>query len=146
MFVFGLLATNQSDFNRNLPHYTGGVHAARIAASGHAILPGYTDNFLSDVFSRTVFPFMLGIVFLQFIGFQYSAYIAGEVRGNVKRGVSVALLGALLIGVIANSLYVDLFTNHIGFNMATSWGYNYWGGVTNIALPLGSLHRCRSWR
>ena len=102
-----------------------------------AILPGYTDNFLSDVFSRTVFPFMLGIVFLQFIGFQYSAYIAGEVRGNVKRGVSVALLGALLIGVIANSLYVDLFTNHIGFNMATSWGYNYWGGVTNIALPLG---------
>ena len=95
MFVFGLLATSQSDFNRNLPQYTGGVHAAKIAASGSAILPGYTDNFLSDIFSRTVFPFMLGIVFLQFIGFQYSAYIAGEVRGNVKRGVSVALLGAL---------------------------------------------------
>ena len=118
------------------------VHAAasmrvKIAASGSAILPGYTHNFLGDIFSRTVFPFMLGIVFLQFIGFQYSAYIAGEVRGNVKRGVSVALLGALLIGVIANSLYVDLFANHIGFNMTTSWGYNYWGGVTNIALPLG---------
>jgi APA family basic amino acid/polyamine antiporter len=137
MFVFGLLATSQSDFQHNLPKYTGGVSAAHIGASGSAILPGHTHHFLSDLFSRTVFPFMLGIVFLQFIGFQYSAYISGEVRGNVKRGVSVALLGALLIGVIANSVYVDLFSNHIGFNTATSWGYTYWGGETNIALPLG---------
>ena len=138
MFIFGLLATNQSDFNRNLPQYTGGVHAVKIAASGSAILPGYTHNFLGDIFSRTVFPFMLGIVFLQFIGFQYSAYIAGEVRGNVKRGVSVALLGALLIGVIANSLYVDLVREpHRVQHDDVSWGYNYWGGVTNIALPLG---------
>jgi basic amino acid/polyamine antiporter, APA family len=137
MFVFGLLATNKADFQHNLPHYTHGVSSARIAASGHAILPGYTHNFLGDLFSTTVFPFMLGIVFLQFIGFQYSAYIAGEVRGNVKRGVMMALLGALAIGVVANSVYVDAFSNHIGFNATTSWGYNYWGGVTNVALPLG---------
>lgn len=137
MFVFGLLATNKADFQHNLPHYTQGVSSARIAASGHAILPGYTHNFLGDLFSTTVFPFMLGIVFLQFIGFQYSAYISGEVRGNVKRGVMMALLGALAIGVVANSVYVDTFSNHLGFNAATSWGYNYWGGVTNIALPLG---------
>jgi APA family basic amino acid/polyamine antiporter len=137
MFVFGLLATSRSDFQNNLPHYTHGVAATKIAASGNAILPGHTHHFLSDLFSTTVFPFMLGIVFLQFIGFQYSAYIAGEVRGNVKRGVMMALLGALAIGVLANSVYVDAFSNHIGFNATTSWGYNYWGGVTNIALPLG---------
>ena len=137
MFILGLLAVNQSDFQHNLPKYTGGLSAAKIGASGSAILPGHTHNFLSDIFSRDVFPFMLGIVFLQFIGFQYSAYIAGEVRGNVKRGVSTALLGALLIGVIANSFYVDLFSNHVGFNTVTSWGYTYWGGETGIALPLG---------
>jgi basic amino acid/polyamine antiporter, APA family len=137
MFVFGLLATHPSDFQHNLPKYTNGVTADQIAKSGSAILPGHTNDFLGDLFSRTVFPFMLGIVFLQFIGFQYSAYISGEVRGNVKRGVSIALLGALLVGVIANSVYVDLFSNHIGFNTTTAWGYNYWGGVTNIALPLG---------
>jgi len=137
MFVFGLLATSRTDFQNNLPHYTHGVAATKIAASGNAILPGHTHHFLSDLFSTTVFPFMLGIVFLQFIGFQYSAYIAGEVRGNVKRGVMMALLGALAIGVLANSVYVDAFSNHIGFNATTSWGYNYWGGVTGIALPLG---------
>jgi basic amino acid/polyamine antiporter, APA family len=137
MFIFGLLATSQSDFQHNLPKYSGGLSAAKIGASGNTILPGHTHHFLSDVFSRDVFPFMLGIVFLQFIGFQYSAYISGEVRGNVKRGVSIALLGALLIGVVANSVYVDLFSNHIGFNTVTSWGYTYWGGETHIALPLG---------
>jgi basic amino acid/polyamine antiporter, APA family len=137
MFVFGLLATSRTDFQNHLPQYTHGVAATKIAASGNAILPGHTHHFLSDLFSTTVFPFMLGIVFLQFIGFQYSAYIAGEVRGNVKRGVMMALLGALAIGVLANSVYVDAFSNHIGFNATTSWGYNYWGGVTNIALPLG---------
>src|SRR5690242_2639501 len=137
MFILGLVAVNQSDFQHNLPKYTGGLSAAKIGASGSAILPGHTHHFLSDVFSRDVFPFMLGIVFLQFIGFQYSAYIAGEVRGNVKRGVSTALLGALLIGVIANSVYVDVFSNHVGFNTVTSWGYTYWGGETGISLPLG---------
>jgi amino acid transporter len=137
MFVLGLLATSSSDFQHNLPQYANGVTADQIAKSGSAILPGHTNNFLSDLVSTTVFPFMLGIVFLQFIGFQYSAYISGEVRGNVKRGVSIALLGALLVGVVANSFYVDLFSNHIGFNTTTAWGYNYWGGVTNIALPLG---------
>ena len=88
MFVFGLLATSQSDFQHNLPHYTQRRRARpRSPRPAARSCPAHTHHFLSDLFSRTVFPFMLGIVFLQFIGFQYSAYIAGEVRGNVKRGV-----------------------------------------------------------
>jgi amino acid transporter len=138
MFVFGLLATSGSDFQHNLPHYTGGVTGHDIAkpAADGGYLPGTTDNFLSDIFSRTVFPFMLGIVFLNFIGFQYSAYISGEVRGNVKRGVMIALLGALAIGVFANSIYVDLLTRHFGFDTNIGWGLTYWGG-TDLALPMG---------
>ena len=138
MFVFGLLATSGSDFQHNLPQYTGGVTGHQIgkAAADLGYLPGTTHSFLSDVFSRTVFPFMLGIVFLNFIGFQYSAYISGEVRGNVKRGVMIALLGALAIGVFANSIFVDLLTRHFGFDTNIGWGLTYWGG-TDLALPMG---------
>ena len=138
MFIFGLLATSGSDFQHNLPHYTGGVTGHDIAkpAADGGYLPGTTDSFLSDIFSRTVFPFMLGIVFLNFIGFQYSAYISGEVRGNVKRGVMIALLGALAIGVFANSIFVDLLTRHFGFDTNIGWGLTYWGG-TDLALPMG---------
>jgi basic amino acid/polyamine antiporter, APA family len=139
MFIFGLLTTSRSDFERHLPKYTNGVTAQQIAASGKAdFLAGTSHHFLSDLFSTTVFPFMLSILLFQFIGFQYSAYIAGEVRGNVRRGVMVALLGALLIGVLANSLYVDAISNHFGFGTNVSWGASYWGFNGNLtALPLG---------
>src|SRR6478752_6506973 len=139
MFVFGLLATSRADFNHNLPQYTGGVTAAKIAASGHpTFLPGESQDILGDLFSHTIFPIMLSILLFQYIGFQYSAYIAGEVRGNVRRGVLVALLGALLIGVIANSVYVDTISKHLGFDMNVSWGASYWGFNANLpVLPMG---------
>ena len=139
MFIFGLAATSRSAFEHNLPQYTGGVTAAKIAASGKAdFLAGTSHHFLSDLFSTTVFPFMLSILLFQFIGFQYSAYIAGEVRGNVRRGVTIALLGALAIGVLANSLYVDAISNHLGFGTNVSWGASYWGFNSHLsALPMG---------
>ncbi|MEO9175085.1 MAG: APC family permease [Gaiellales bacterium] len=139
MFIFGLLAASRGDFERNLPKYTGGVTAQQIAASGKAdFIAGNSHHFLSDLTSTTVFPFMLSILLFQFIGFQYSAYIAGEVRGNVRRGVMISLLGALLVGVLANSLYVDAISDHFGFATNVSWGANYWGFNTNLkALPLG---------
>ena len=93
---------------------------------------------LSDIFSTTVFPLMLSVLLFQFIGFQYSAYIAGEVRGNVRRGVLIALVGALFIGVLANSVYVDAISSHFGFNTQVSWGASYWGFNENLSvLPLG---------
>ncbi len=139
MFIFGLAATSRSAFEHNLPQYTGGVTAAKIAASGKAdFLVGTSHHFLSDLFSTTVFPFVLSILLFQFIGFQYSAYIAGEVRGNVRRGVMIALLGALTIGVLANSLYVDAISNHLGFGTNVSWGASYWGFNSHLsALPMG---------
>ena len=62
MFVFGLLATQPPQTStRNLPQYTGGVTAAKIAASRQGRVPArrHSHNFLGDLFSTTVFPFML---------------------------------------------------------------------------------------
>jgi APA family basic amino acid/polyamine antiporter len=137
MFIFGLLATNRTDFEHNLPHYANGITVAKINSVPGSLVAGNSSSFLSDLFSHTVFPFMLGIVFLQFIGYQYSAYISGEVRGNVKRGVMFALLGALGIGVLVNSLYVDAISNHLGFATNVNWGFIYWGGDPSATLPLG---------
>jgi basic amino acid/polyamine antiporter, APA family len=139
MFVFGLLFTHKGSFEANLPHYTGGVTAAQIAASGvKAGEVGPSGGFFSAIFSTSVFPFMLSILLFQYIGFQYSAYIAGEVRGNVRRGVLIALLGALAIGVFANSVYVDAISSHFGFNTNVAWGGSYWGFNTVLhSTPLG---------
>ena len=109
--------------------------AAKIAASGHAagVLGAPPQSFLSRIFSTGAFPIMLSVLLFQFIGFQYSAYIAGEVRGNVRRGVLIALLGALLIGVLANSVYVDAISSHFGFDTNVSWGAGYWGWPHSIS-------------
>jgi amino acid transporter len=140
MFVFGLLATHKGSFEANLPHFTGGVTAGQIAASGvkGGVLGGPSHSFLSNIFSTAVFPLFLSILLFQYIGFQYSAYIAGEVRGNVRRGVLIALLGALAIGVFANSVYVDAISTHFGYKTNVSWGLSYWGFPGALSpLPLG---------
>jgi APA family basic amino acid/polyamine antiporter len=140
MFIFGLLFTHKASFIANLPHYTHGVSSAKIAASGAAagVTGGPSQGFFSRIFSTGAFPLVLSVLLFQFIGFQYSAYIAGEVRGNVRRGVLVALLGALLIGVLANSVYVDVISTHFGFGTNVSWGAAYWGFPHSISpLPLG---------
>jgi amino acid transporter len=138
MFIFGLIATHKGSFDANLPHYTGGVTAGQIAASGTkaGLLGGPHHSFLSNIFSTSAFPLVLSVLLFQFIGFQYSAYIAGEVRGNVRRGVLIALLGALVIGVLANSVYVDVISTHFGFGTNVSWGGSYWG-FNSAPLPLG---------
>jgi amino acid transporter len=124
----------------NLPHYTGGVTASKIAASGHAagLIQSGGSSFISNIFSTSIFPLVLSVLLFQYIGFQYSAYIAGEVRGNVRRGVLIALIGALVIGVLANSVYVDAISTHFGFDTNVAWGGSYWGFNTHLAaLPLG---------
>ncbi len=140
MFIFGLAATHKGSFQHNLPHYTGGVTASQIANSGvkGGVLGGPGHSFLSNIFSTSVFPLFLSVLLFQYIGFQYSAYIAGEVRGNVRRGVLIALLGALFIGVFANSVYVDAISSHFGYNTNVSWGLSYWGFPGGLkTLPLG---------
>ena len=69
---------------------------------------------------------LISVVLFQFIGFQFSSYIAGEVKGNVKRTVMFAVIGALLFAVFMNSLYQDVLGNHFGFQLTNAWGFLYW--------------------
>jgi amino acid transporter len=69
---------------------------------------------------------LVSVVLFQFIGFQFSSYIAGEVKGNVRRTVMFAVIGALLFAVFMNSLYQDVLGNHFGFQLTNAWGYLYW--------------------
>ncbi len=133
MFVLGLLVITPEKFATNLPQYTGGVTIEQLETAA-------ADTFLTDQglnLDPAVFSFVAGIVFLNYIGFQYSAYISGEIRGNVTRGILVAVLGALAIGVFMNSAYTDWISNRLGVNGQIAWGAAYWGGFTEPPLPLG---------
>lgn len=77
---------------------------------------------------------LVSVILFQFIGFQFSSYIAGEVKGNVRRSVFFAIIGALIVAFFMNSFYMDVLGNHFGFQLSNAWGYLYWNG--NAATPL----------
>ncbi len=134
MFVLGLTAIDPATFAANLPNYTGGVTVDQLAAAADKaslLSHGGVD------FSPTVFMLMASVLLFQYIGFQYSAYIAGEVRGNVRRTVLIALLGALVIGVLMNSVYTDFIAGRLGIDGQVGWGGAFWGYISNPALPMG---------
>ena len=69
---------------------------------------------------------LASVILFQYIGFQFSSYIAGEVKGNVRRTVMFAVIGALVFAVFMNSVYMDVQGFHYGFSMVNAWGYLYW--------------------
>jgi amino acid transporter len=137
MAVFGLLFFDAATFATNLPKYANGVTVDQLsAAAGKA---GLTSGFAFSPSSLTSWPLMLmaGAMLFQFIGFQYSAYISGEVRGNVKRGILIAVLGALAMAVLMNSLYPDILARRLGLDGQTGWSAAFWGYISDPSLPMG---------
>jgi amino acid transporter len=132
MFVAGLAVITPEKFAANLPQYANGLTVQQLEAAAG-------DTFLTSGINLdpSTFAFVAAIVFLNYIGFQYSAYISGEIRGNVRRGILVAVLGALAIGVFMNSVYTDWISNRLGVNGQIAWGASYWGGFADPPLPLG---------
>jgi hypothetical protein len=76
----------------------------------------------------------VSVVLFQFIGFQFSSYIAGELKGNIRRSVFFAVIGALIFAVFMNSLYIDILGNRFGFNLTNAWGYLYWHNIATAPL------------
>ena len=130
MWIFGLSFVHRSSFEANLPKDTG-VTAAQLQHA--AVSSGVVGHGFS--FGTSVLPFLASVVLFQYIGFQYSAYIAGEVRGNIKRGILIGVLGALFFAVVMNSLYVDSLSSRLGTQNMLGWGKLFWFGGGK--LPLG---------
>jgi basic amino acid/polyamine antiporter, APA family len=130
MFVVGMIAITPENFAANLPTYANGVTVDQLVKAGQ-------DNAVSGPVSLdpSTFSFVAGIVLLNYIGFQYSAYISGEIRGNVRRGILYALIGALIVAVFMNSVYTDFLSARLGVDGQIGWGVLYWLGSPD--LPLG---------
>ena len=130
MFVVGMLAITPESFAANLPTFANGTTVDALVKAGQ-------DNaVIGDVnLDPALFSFVAGIVLLNYIGFQYSAYISGEIRGNVRRGILIAVLGALVVAVFMNSVYTDFLSARLGVNGQIGWGVLYWLGSPD--LPMG---------
>jgi len=139
MAILGLVFFDPAQFAANLPQYTNGVTVDQLAQA--AASAGLTSGFDFGPVSGLSWPvmFMAGVMLFQFIGFQYSAYISGEVRGNVKRGILIAVLGALAMAVLMNSIYGEALTRKLGLDGQTAWSAIWWGYIDPVKAGLGGL-------
>jgi len=141
MAVFGLIFFDAGQFAANLPKFANGTTVDQLSQA--AVDAGLTgDSFSFGPESLTSWPvmFMASVMLFQFIGFQYSAYISGEVRGNVKRGVLIAVLGALGMAVLMNSIYPDILARKLGLNGQIGWSAAAWGYALDGVAPLGQFN------
>lgn len=142
MTVAGLLWFDAAAFSANLPKYADGITTDQLAKA--ASDAGLTSGFDFGPVNGTTWPMflMVGIMLFQFIGFQYSAYISGEVRGNVKKGILIAVLGALALAVLMNSIYAEVLGRKLGMDAQTGWSAMWWGYISpdsaGFGLPMGS--------
>lgn len=124
---FGSLFISESAMNHALPVL--GTSASAIMST--ATKAGFSLSSPDFSFNPGLIGLagLISVVLFQFIGFQFSSYIAGEVKGNVRRSIMFAVIGALIFAVFMNSLYQDVLGNHFGFRTVNAWGYLYWNGA-----------------
>jgi APA family basic amino acid/polyamine antiporter len=139
MALLGLVFFDAAQFAANLPKYANGITVDQLAKA--AADAGFTSGFDFGPAGFLSWPvmFMAGVMLFQFIGFQYSAYISGEVRGNVKRGILIAVLGALAMAVLMNSIYGETLSRRLGMDAQTAWSAIWWGYIDPVQAGLGGL-------
>jgi amino acid transporter len=147
MLIVGVPLIDHGAFVRNLPKYTGATLAQIRAAADKNGVAGHGVDF-----SPSIMSFFVLLVLFNYIGFQYSAYIAGEVRGKITRGIMISVLGALALGIFLNSIYVDVVSKRLDFKAQVGWGSMFWTGDPKLpmgqpnAVPLqGAISRPGAW-
>jgi amino acid transporter len=140
MALFGLIFFDAGQFAANLPKYADGVTVDQLAKA--ATDAGLTGDSFSFGPIEGGWPLMAlaSVMLFQFIGFQYSAYISGEVRGNVTRGILIAVLGALAMAVLMNSIYPDILARKLGLDGQIGWTGAAWGYISDPATPMGQFN------
>jgi len=124
----GTFSIDTTVFSANLEKFAG--------TSMEKIISAAETNALSfAVVPLTVFPSMIAFALWDLIGFQYSGYMAGELKGNLKRNalISMTMCIVLYLGVIWITL-VTTVTTRFGYNFVQSWGYLYWFAPSEAPL------------
>jgi len=97
---------------------------------------------------------MLAFGLFDLIGFQYSGYIAGELKGNLKRNALISMIGSVAVYlVVIWIILVTTVTTRFGYDFVNSWGYLWWfspseaplGGVAPTSALYGLIGRPDLW-
>jgi APA family basic amino acid/polyamine antiporter len=143
----GTFAVDPSIFSANFQKFTSGSLGSMLSAA--------TSGGLSFApLALAVFPSMFAFGLFDLIGFQYSGYIAGELKGNLKRNALFSMIGSVAIYLIVIwVILVPAITTRFGYDIVNAWGYLWWfapsqaplGGVAPTSALYGIIGRPDLW-
>ena len=129
-FMFGI---NPTTFATNLQLYTGKTAQDLINEATAA-------GFSVGTFNVSTIGLVLGFGLLEFIGFQYTGFIAGELKGNVGKSIVVAFSVTCMLIILIHTVFVQFFVTTFGFPLLTALSYLFYTTGTAPFLPLAQAY------
>jgi len=131
VIAIGTAFNNPTVFDKNLQSLVG------VSMNGlmqTATKDGFDPN---GGFSLVSLAGLAGYVLFVTGGFQTSASISGELRGDVKKSLTFSILGSLAFFIAFSAFFVWYMVNQFGYNFTLSWSYLFWNfrGSAPLSLP-----------
>jgi APA family basic amino acid/polyamine antiporter len=125
-FMFGVDTTA---FAQNLQHLTGKTVQGLIDEAA-------SNGFSIGTFALSTIGLLLGFGLVEYVGFQYTGFIAGELKGNVGKSIVIAFSVTCLVVILIHTVYVQAFVNIFGFDFLCALAYLFYTTGTAPFVPL----------
>ncbi|HUK49964.1 MAG TPA: amino acid permease [Terriglobales bacterium] len=125
-FAFGI---DPTAFATNLQAFTGKTVQGLIQEAANG-------GFAVGAFSIAGLGLVLGTGLLEFVGFQYTGFIAGELKGNVSRSIVFAFSATCLVVIVIHTFFLQLIVNAFGSDFLFAMSYLYYTTGTAPVIPL----------
>jgi amino acid transporter len=125
-----LIGVTPQVFSANFVKYAGITQAQVISTA-------VTAGFQPSWFNIAGFEALMGYSLWAFVGYTYSTYLAGELRGNVSKNVLYSTSFALLFTLGIDAFFIFPFYNVAGYDFINAWSYLAWNAPSQA--PYGVL-------
>jgi amino acid transporter len=127
----GTSMVSQPIFGQNMKTLMGTSPEELIST---AVSQGYDPK---GTYDMTAAAGLMGYILFAIGGYQYSAGISGELRGDVKKGLTMSILGSLTFYMIFALGFMWFVLVQFGYNFTVAWSYLFWNArsAAPLALP-----------
>jgi amino acid transporter len=127
----GTSMVSQPIFGQNMKTLMGTSTEELIST---AVSQGYDPK---GTYDMTAAAGLMGYILFAIGGYQYSAGISGELRGDVKKGLTMSIFGSLTFYMIFALGFMWFVLVQFGYNFTVAWSYLFWNArsAAPLALP-----------
>jgi APA family basic amino acid/polyamine antiporter len=130
----GTAIVSQPVFAQNMKTLMGSSPQELIAT---AVSKGYDPN---GGYDFTTSAGLMGFILFGIGGYQYSASISGELRGDVKKGLTRSILGSLTFYMIYALGFMWFVLVEFGYDFTVGWSFLFWNARSAAPLSLPPLN------